>query len=237
MGVNNSLNFPNLTAKAAPVLDDIVLLSDSAASSALKQSTIEKVPELPIGITIINPTGRYIAAMPGYYSNTSSNSVTQGLTLNTNIYFVPFCFNEAVTTAFIGTYVITGVAGATANLGIYDSAGGAPIISFPNNLLGVVNLPNLTSSNVTVNGALSVNLKPKTMYWAAIQTSTVTTLSLQAVRMNVACNASIGVSVGVGANVQNIIYPNSYSAGSMPATISSGSLVGSGQYAPLIVLS
>ena len=55
--VTNSLNFPNLTSKATPVGADLLMISDSAASSALKQITISSLPFAPAaGATIVNVT-------------------------------------------------------------------------------------------------------------------------------------------------------------------------------------
>lgn len=236
MGTNNSLNFPNLTAKTTPVIADIPLISDSAASSALKQTTIETLPDLPISMCLYNSVSGYrIAAAPGFYTSTTSNSIAQSLTLNTNIHLIPFCVNTAITTAFMGTFVITGVAGSGATVGIYDTVGRPAIAPFPANPIAVTTLVT-TNTNVVQNASLIANLKPKTLYWAAIQTSTVTTLSLQAVRINTSCNGSIGIGAGIGATAQVLLYPNSYSAGNLPV-INAGSLIGGGNYAPVLVLS
>lgn len=54
----NSLNFPNLTVKAAPVGADIILIADSAAGNEPKQSLISTLPFAPLGgSTIVNVTG------------------------------------------------------------------------------------------------------------------------------------------------------------------------------------
>ena len=55
--VTNSLNFPNLTSKATPTTSDVLLISDAAASSALKQITIGTLPFAPLaGSAIVNVT-------------------------------------------------------------------------------------------------------------------------------------------------------------------------------------
>lgn len=54
---SNSLNFPNLTVKAAPVGADIILIADSAAANQPKQSLISTLPFAPLGgSTIVNVT-------------------------------------------------------------------------------------------------------------------------------------------------------------------------------------
>lgn len=55
--VTNPLNFPNLTVKSTPTTSDVLLISDAAASSALKQVTIGSLPFAPLaGAAIVNVT-------------------------------------------------------------------------------------------------------------------------------------------------------------------------------------
>lgn len=79
--VTNSLNFPNLTSKATPTSSDLLLISDAAASSALKQCTIGSLPFAPVaGELIVNVTAS-----------------TQAMAKNT-LYFVNYTGGQCVLT-------------------------------------------------------------------------------------------------------------------------------------------
>ena len=55
--VSNSLDFPNLTVKSSPVGADILLIADSAAGNALKQTLVSDLPFAPAsGATVVNVT-------------------------------------------------------------------------------------------------------------------------------------------------------------------------------------
>lgn len=215
MGVNNSLNFPNLTTKTTPVTGDIGLIADSAASNVIKQATLGTFPGIPAGSFLAG--GALIAAMPGALSITNSNTQTQSLasTLNSRVYLQPFCVNAAMTVGTVGCYVITGVAASTMTVGIYASNGSLSAPQPTGNALGAVSIAT-TANNTYANGAVSIALSPKTIYWAAIQTSTATTLSLQCTQMNVCCNIANAAVSGTGYQPLNITYTNSYSAGTLP---------------------
>ena len=78
--VSNSLNFPNLTSKASPTTSDILLISDQAASGALKQCTIGS---LPSGTIIFNSFTVNFGTSPVYDSYFTITDA--GVTSSSNI--------------------------------------------------------------------------------------------------------------------------------------------------------
>lgn len=234
MGINNSLNFPNLTAKTTPANADLALIADSAASNAVKQAQVGNFPVAPVSSMLLG--GALIAAMPGSLSNVNSNTQTQSLasTLNSRVYLIPFVVNAAYTTTSVGAYVITGVAASTITVGFYNNNGSLSAPAPTGAALGAVSMAT-TANNTFVSGALAVALQPKTIYWAAIQASTATTLSLQATQMNLTCNMSCAAVSGTGFQPLNITYVNSYSAGTLPSItpVSLGTQVNT--YTPVVV--
>ena len=77
--VSNPLNFANLTAKGAPVGADLLLLADSAAAGAIKQTLISSLPFAPLaGAAIVNVTAatQAMAIDTIYYVNYNAGVCT-----------------------------------------------------------------------------------------------------------------------------------------------------------------
>lgn len=73
--VTNSLNFPNLSVKITPTTSDVLLISDAADSSALKQITVGTLPFAPLsGAAIVNVTAatQQLAKDTVYFVNYTS---------------------------------------------------------------------------------------------------------------------------------------------------------------------
>lgn len=255
--VGNPINFPQLTAKSSPVGADILMVADSAAANALKQSTLTQLLASSAGTTqtandastklattayvdAVTPPLTYtqglynlICAIPGAFSSTFSTNQLQTINMNTAIYFVPFYVQANYTTNTIGCYVVAGLAASTITLGIYQAVNNSS--GFPNGAaLGAVSMA--STAQGAVSGALSIALQKNKLYYAAIQVSSNTTLSVQMALKNLHPASPNTITVGTGYVPSVIFYTNAYSAGTLPS-VNPGSIAGAQKtYEPVIVL-
>ena len=94
--------------------------------------------------------------------------------------FVPFYVSTSYTTTALYTIVKTGVAASTVTMGIYAATPGnsGTFSNFPTGSALAVGSVATTANNSIVNVSIVTTLSANTLYWAAIQASTSTTLAL-----------------------------------------------------------
>lgn len=235
MTTNNSINFANVTTKSTPTTSDLIPISDQAASGALKLSPYSGFPAPTTLITTDNfsTVGSFCASLPGTFSETQSDTQTQSPgQFNTRFWIVPFYVGIPWTATKIQTIVKTGVAASTITMAIYASVSisgeptGAPLTQ------GSVAT---TTSNTLVTATISTSLSAYTLYWAAIQASTATTLALSLGLINVGAPNVLTQVGSLGIWLMNSFsYTNTYSAGALP-TINPANAVGNSiNYMPIM---
>lgn len=242
MATNNSINFAQLSTKSAPTTSDIVLLSDVAASGANKQATIGSLPIVGGQITIENKTNGLFATLgiPGMFSATTSNSITQSKTtlLNTSVVFVPFYLSQSWAVTAMRFTVVAGNVTGTATCGIYASSTSGTYNNFPTGSTVCVGQATTNINNTYVSCSLSAaTLSANTLYWAAFQTSTPGLLSILMGQLNIDHSNIISQVAASSSWTANILtYTNSYSAGTLPTLTQSSIAITASNYLPTMVL-
>lgn len=224
MATNNNTNFPHLTSKATPTTSDILFLSDQADSGKFKQSTVGSFPALNAQqVTQYNPSGfgLFSCQMPGMLNDVQSDSITQsmGTILNGSVFLVPFYLSTAWTVTALYLIVKTGLAASTATMGIYAStpASGGTHANKPVGSALVAGSVATTASNSIVNISFSQALSANTLYFAALQLSSSTTLAIAVGGINFGSAVVTGVNGGITAHLGSILtYSSAYSAGTLP---------------------
>ena len=223
-----------MPSKSVPVGADIVLIADSANGFIPSQTTMTEIlsgNNLSTPFTLGPPQtlSNTLLSMPGYYAPANSTTQAQGMNFNTAIYLVPFFISQDFTISHLTTYCVTGAEAATTTLGIYASQ------PLPTGNPLVVGQAASTAQGV-VSVALSLALSRNVIYWAAIQVSTNTTLSMQVAAMNLNAGSAMLTSASVGYIPASIGYVNTYSAGALP-NINPASLAVNGHiYSPVFTI-
>lgn len=228
---SNSLDFPTLTVKSAPTNSDIILISDQAAGGIPKQSLIQNLPPQP------NQVGPgydelSICTLPGMLGALTSDNLTTGLDMNSQILFMPFYVKRPLTTADFYIHVHTGLAASTATLGVWNST--AANNDYPSgNALSVVQYD--TSANDRKVQALAVSLSPNIVYWAGLQVSSAITLAINLIQQNFSGGGIGYQDAGVNTFYPLILsYTNTYSAGTMPSIVPASLTLTPATYVPFI---
>jgi hypothetical protein len=159
-----------------------------------------------------------IAALPGMLGSTYSTTQvqTQASLLNSNVVAMPFIVYNNCQIAIAEINVSILAAASTATVGIYASRGDniAPAASS----LGTVSIATTSTGLQQTSFASPVQLYANNVYWAAIQTSTATTLSLGNVILNTLQQPTAFNNVSYGQSGTYVsTLSNSYSAGTLPA--------------------
>lgn len=236
--VTNSLNFANLPTKSTPTTSDLVLLSDQAASGALKQATIGSLPLSGGQLTIENQLrfNQFSPGIPGMFSGSLSNSQTQSLAtlFANNVIFVPFYISQSWTTTSINICVTASAAASTCTAGFYASSTSGTFNNMPTGAPLAAASANTTTATVQ-SIIVSASLVKNTLYWAALQLSTATTLSIQIGQLNID-HANIISQVAASAlwTANILTYANVYSAGSLPTLTQSSIAITASNYLPIL---
>jgi hypothetical protein len=242
MATNNSINFAHLPTKSAPTTSDIVFISDQAASGAAKQATIGSLPLTSGQLTTENKpfVGLFSPGIPGMFSGIQSDSQTQSLssTFASNVIFVPFYISQSWSLTQLRFLVITGAAASTCTGGIYAASISGTFNNFP------TGAPLTTGSATTAVSATNViitlstiTLLPNTLYWAAFQSSTGTTLSIAIGQLNIDHANIISQVAASSLWTANILtYTHVYSVGSLPTLTQSSIAITASNYLPILVL-
>lgn len=240
MATNNNVNFPNLTAKGTPTTSDIMELSDVAASGIPKQAPIGNFPALNAQqITQFNPSGfaYFSCQLPGMFNDTQSDSIAQSLaiSLNVNVLLVPFYLSTNWTTASLSIVVKTGLAASTATLGFYAAtpADGGAYANWPTGAPLAVGSIATATSNAIATASVATTLSANTLYFAAIQLSSSTTLTIAVGKYNFASTV-VTANSGSAITPNFLTYANSYSAGSLPTLTQSSLAMDGNLYGPII---
>lgn len=164
-------------------------------------------------------SGVSCGALPGLFTNTTSNSQTASVasTLNTKVLFIPFMVGDNMLVSQIQVGIVTGAAASTITAGIYAGTTSGTYKNFPGGAPLAVGQGNSTTSGSTLAITLgsSIQLEEAKLYYIGIQCSTATTLSIAT------CKTSFGTATfllaGSGTWTQlHFTYTNTYSAGSLP---------------------
>lgn len=162
----------------------------------------------------------------------SSTNISQSMNFNTSVWFTPFFVNFSYTITALSSYVVTAVAASTITLGIYanQGAGNNDLPSGAALAVGQVASTSQGMKTITISQALN----PNTLYWAAIQVSTNTTLAMQVALQGLNCGGVNFISAGVGLLPGSLSYTNTYSAGTLPSVTSASVTIGAAAYLPVI---
>ena len=239
MTSNNSANIANLPNKSAPTASDIVLLSDQAAAGIAKQATIGSLPFNSSQLTIENQLriGEFSMSMPGMFGGSLSNTQSQSLasTFTSNVIFVPFYLSRAWSTIGINICVTASAALSTCTAGFYASSTSGTFNNFPTGAPLAVASANTTTAAIQ-SVIVSASLLANTLYWAALQLSTATTLSIQIGQLNIDHPNIITQVAASNLWTANILtYTHTYSAGSLPTLTQSSIAVTPSNYLPIMV--
>lgn len=241
MAQNNSSNLTQLATKSVPTTSDLVSISDAAAGGIPKQATIGSIPFSPGQITTENLALISIVStgIPGMFANAQSTTQTQSMAsqLNTNVLFVPFYVSRSYTVTGGKFLTTVGVAASTVTMGIYAATVGGTFNNFPTGAALTAGSVATTASATYSAVTLSTTLTPNVLYWAAMQASTATTLSLGVVQLNISNPNIITQIAATGTWTANVLsYANSYSAGTLPTITQSSLVISARNYLPFMVI-
>lgn len=229
---SNPLNLFNLTVKGVPIGADIIPIGDSAVTGTpLKQTTVSDLgiavsPPISIGMN------GHLMALPGMFGGTVSNNLAQSLNMNNEVVFMPFYVPFNLTTSAITTFVTVGAAASTVTMGIYNSSTSG--IFFPNGApLGAASVAS-TANTTLVSVSVSVPLTANLLYWAAIQVSTNTALSLNVNSLNLYSGAFFSSNGTTGLVPGPLVFTHAYSAGTLPSVTPGGILSATPAYGPVM---
>lgn len=143
--ITNALNFPNLTAKTAPVGADLLMIADSAASNALKNVTntnlFANAPAITTPSITFNPTTQ------GVVGTTTNNNAAAG-------YVGEFVSSQILfaSAISISTGTPTNVTSISLTAGDWDVWGNILLIptGASNNVLGGISTTSATMPNTSL---------------------------------------------------------------------------------------
>lgn len=219
MATNNSVNNTGTTQAAG----------DNTTKVATTSFVQAALPPINHGMT------GYFCGLPGAFGGTISNNLTQGMNMNTNIHLMPFYLSADLTVSAIRTFVTVGVAASTITMGIYNAQTSGLFLP-TGAVISAASIAS-TASTTVVTATLNAPLIGNRQYWAAIQVSTNTVLSVNVNSLNMHPGNFFSNNGTTGYYPTPLLYANTYSAGTLPS-ITPGSLIAGGAvYGPVMNVS
>ena len=179
----------------------------------------------------------HAASLPGQFGSQYSDTQTQSLaaTYLNNLVLFPFTVNSAFVIANMRCFVNTGVAASTITMGLYAAVTSGANQNYPLGAPLIAGQAASTSSATIISVPTVITLTPGNLYWAAIQASTATTLSIGMASLNLG-NPNYVYAAGSTLVAQALVYPNVYSAGTLPTMVIGSLTTGSNNWGIPIIL-